>query len=167
MPTYSLRYHFRQSLDAPARAAYAWCTDFEPADGKLYPAKLTRSVRWLSEDALVLTDTTFPGGRATRIHRLVRLNPSELAWTNTHIDGPYRNSQYWYRIVPDSRRSCHLDFQGFRLITSPRSLSSPEVTRLTAGERRDDSGFWRTRVAPALRKDLARRAGSSRKSRKG
>jgi hypothetical protein len=165
MPTYSLQYHFRQPLSAPAKAAYAWCTDFEPEDGKLFPVKWTRSVRWLSKDALILTDTTFPDGRTRRIHRLVRLNPSERAWTNTHLDGPYRHSQYWYRIVPDGRRSCHLEFQGFRLIVSPRLLPASEVARLTANERREDAGLWRRRMAPALKRDLVARRGPSRKPR--
>jgi hypothetical protein len=167
MPRYSLVYQFRQSLAAPAKAAYSWCTNFEPGDGKLFPVRWTRSVSRLSKDALMLTDTTFPGGRARPIHRLVRLNPSELAWTNTHIDGPYRYSQYWYRIVPDGPRSCHLDFQGFRLITSTRSLSKSEVAKLTASERREDSGLWRRSMAPALKKDLAHQAPASRKPRRG
>jgi hypothetical protein len=165
MPIYSLQYYFRQSLAAPARAAYAWCTDYEPEDGKLFPVKYTRSIRWLSEDALVLTDATYPGGHARRIHRLVRLNPSELAWTSTHIDGPYRHSQYWYRIVPDGRRRCHLDFQGFGLITSRRSLSKARVARLAAEERRSDARLWRRRISQALKRDLAPRARRSRGSK--
>jgi hypothetical protein len=155
MPIYSLQYSFRQSLDAPARAAYAWCTDFEPSDGKLFPVKWVRSVRWLSEDTLMLTDTTYPAGRTQRIHRLVHLNPSQMAWTNTHVDGPFRHSQYWYRIVPDGSRRCHLEFQGFRLVTSSRSLTRPEIARMAASERRSDSSLWRSRIAPALKSDLA------------
>jgi len=155
MPTYSLQFSFRQPLRASAKEAYAWCTDFQPDDGKLFPRKWVRAIRWLSEDALVLTDTTYPAGRPRRIHRLVRLNPSELAWTNTHLDGPFRHSQYWYRIVPDGRRSCHLEFRGLRLVRSPRKLSPAEVARLAGRERRDDSGLWRSRLAPALNRDLA------------
>lgn len=158
MPTYTLEYKFRQRLDAPARAAYSWCTDFQPSDGKLFPAKWERSVRPLSKGALMLTDTTYPAGRRRRIHRLVRLNPSELAWTNTHLDGPFRHSQYWYRIVADGSRRCHLEFYGSRLVTSRRSLSGSEVQRLAAAERRDDSGLWHRRMAPALKRDLTPRS---------
>jgi hypothetical protein len=154
MPLFSLHYRFSQSLRAPMREAYAWCTDFEPTDGKLFPVKWRRSVRRLSEDALVLTDTTYPAGRPRRIHRLVWLNPSEMAWTNTHLDGPFRHSQYWYRIVPDSPRTCHLEFRGFRLITTPRSLSTLQIARLTDLERRSDADLWRLRIAPALQRDL-------------
>jgi len=165
MPIYSLQYGFRQPLCGPAWAAYAWCTDFEPDDGKLFPVKWVRSVRWLSKDALVLTDTTYPAGRPRRIHRLVRLNPSETAWTNTHLDGPFRHSQYWYRIVSDSSRGCHLEFRGLRLVTSPRPLSVSEIARLADRELRSDSELWRLRMAPALRRDLTPGVGASRGSR--
>ena len=160
MPTYSLRFVFRQPLGAPAKVAYAWCTDFEPDDGKLFPKRWVRAVRWLAEDALILTDTTYPAGRPRRIHRLVRLNPSELAWTNTHLDGPFLHSQYWYRIVPDGRRTCHLEFRGLRLVRSLRKLPASEVARMADRERRDDSGLWRHRLAPALKGDVASRSGS-------
>lgn len=154
MPLYSLQYSFRQPLRAPARAAYAWCTDFEPEDGKLFLVKWRRSVRRLGKDALVLTDTAYPAGRPQRIRRLVRLNPAEMAWTNTHLDGPFRHSQYWYRIVSDGTRSCHLEFRGLRLVTTPRASSASEIARLTGLERRADADLWRLRVAPALRRDL-------------
>jgi hypothetical protein len=158
MPTYTLEYKFRQRLDAPAKAAYAWCTDFQPSDGKLFPVKWERAVRPLSRGALILTDTTYPEGRRRRIHRLVRMNSKEMAWTNTHLDGPFQHSQYWYRIVPEGSRRCHLEFTGSRLITSRKSLSQSEIARLAAEERREDSGFWRRGMAPALKKDLGRRS---------
>jgi hypothetical protein len=158
MPTYSLKYKFRQRLDAPARAAYAWCTDFEPADGKLFPVRWKRSVSRLTEDALILTDTTYPKEGVRRIHRLVRLNPSETAWTNTHLGGPFRHSQYWYRVVPDGSHRSHLEFRGLRLVTNPQPLSSIEISELTAIERNSDSDLWRRRIAPALKEDLARRS---------
>ena len=101
MKVVALRYGFRVRLAAPARRAYDWCTDFSPADGALFSEATRRAVRRITEDALVMTDTTRPGGRLRRIRRLVRLNPSELAWTNTHLDGPFQGSQYWYRVVPD------------------------------------------------------------------
>lgn len=154
MPIYSLRYSFRQKLDAPARKAYKWCTDFEPEDGKLFPVKWIRFVRRLNSDALVLTETTFPQGRTRRIRRLVILNPAELSWTNTHLDGPFQSSQYRYRIVPTNARKCTLEFRGLRLIKSPRRMSRKEIARLAEEERRSDSDLWRRRMAPALRRDL-------------
>jgi len=157
MPVLSFRYQFRQPFHVPAEAAYAWCTDFGPSDGALFSDPTRRSVRWLSEDALIMTDTTRPGGRPQRIRRLVRMNPSELAWTNTHLDGPYRHSQFWYRIVSDAPKKSHLDFVGLRLETGPRALSTSETSRHAEELRRNDSEEWGRRLAPALERDLASR----------
>jgi len=166
MPLYSLRFNFRQRLSAPQEAAFGWCTDFGPEDGKLFLVKSRRSVRRLTKDTLVLTDTTYPKGHPQRIHRLVRLSPSEMAWTNTHLDGPFRHSQYWYRIVSDGARSCHLEFRGFRLVTTARVLTASEVARLTDLERSTDSKLWRLRIAPALRRDIGPHGSVSRSSDK-
>jgi len=157
MTTISVRYHFRQPLAAPAPAAYAWCTDFGPADGALFSARTRRTVRWIAEDALVMTDTTYPGRRPLRIQRLVRLDPEARAWTNTHLDGPYRGSQYWYRVVADGARRSHLEFRGLRLEASARRLSAAEVDRRSAECRRADAGEWRRRLAPALARDVGGR----------
>ncbi len=154
----SLRYRFRQSLRAPAREAYAWCTDFGPADGTLFSQRTERSVRRIAEDALVLTDTTYPGGRRRRIRRLVRLDPGAMAWTNTHLDGPFRHAQYWHRNGPDGPSRGHLAFEGLRLETTPRPLSQPEAARRAKENQRHDADEWRRRFAPALERDR-RRAG--------
>ena len=152
----SIRFRFRQPLRAPAKLAYEWCTDFRPSDGRLFPQQWRRQVRRLSEDALILTDTTWPSGRRRVIQRLVRLNPQELSWTNTHLSGPFRHSQYWYRIVPDRGGRCHLDFAGLRLVRTAKPLSTAARTRLTEDERRGDSTLWRDRIGPALERELAK-----------
>jgi len=150
MPLVSLRYRFRQPFPVPARAAYAWCTDFGPGDGRLFAARTERRVERLADDTVLLTDTTYPNGRRRRIRRLVRLHPAEMAWTNTHLDGPFRYSQYWYRIVADGARHSHLEFEGFRLVQRARRASSTEVARLAAAERAGDAKTWREQLAPAL-----------------
>jgi len=154
MGVLSLQYSFRQSLRAPARAAYAWCTDFGPGDGKLFSEPTRRSVRQLSEDALVMTDTTYPRGRPLRIRRLVRLNPDTMAWTNSHLNGPYRYSQYWYRIVSDGPLRSHLEFHGLRLERVRHPVSAADKVLRAEQCRRIDSDEWRRRLAPALERDL-------------
>ena len=155
MPVVSLSFRFRQPFDAPARASYDWCTDFRESDGSLFLERGERAVLRLTADACVLIDTTYPEGRRRQIRQLVRLNPSELAWTNTHLDGPFRHSQYWYRVIPDGPRSSHLEFRGFRLVRTSRSLSSSEVARRTKQEQQKDADYWRRRLAPALARDLS------------
>ncbi len=146
----SLRYRFRQKLRAPARAAYAWCTAYEPADGALFSQTTRRSVRRLTDDAVILTDVRYPKGQARTIRRLVRLDPARHAWTNTHLDGPYRHSQFWYRIVPAGPRASYLEFEGFQLTEVPSSIPPKEIRRRSRLLKRQDSAEWRDYLAPAL-----------------
>jgi len=154
MPTVSLPYSFRQPLRVPARTAYAWCTDFGPDDGKLFSSRTKRSVWWLTEDALVMTDTTYSRGAPRRIRRLVRLDPATMAWTNTHLDGPYRHSQFWYRIIPDDASRCHLEFRGLRLEASARLLTPTQRNQRAELRQRSDAREWERRFAPALERDV-------------
>ncbi len=153
MPRVSLRFEFRIPLGVPAAAAYAWCTDFAPSDGALFSGGGRRRVLRLADGALVLTDTTFPDGRRRTIRRLVHLDPTHRAWTNTHLTGPFRHSQYWYRVVPDGPRRSHLEFRGFRIVTTPRPLSAAEERDATRAERAGDRAHWRERLVPALRRE--------------
>ncbi len=153
MPTVSLRYSFRQPFRVPARTAYAWCTDFGPEDGPLFSNPTRRSVRRVAADAWILTDTTGRPPNTRRIRRLVRIDPEGMAWTNTHLDGPFRHSQYWYRVVPDGSRRSHLEFTGFRLVTIDRPISPAEVARRSMEERRHDAREWRRFLTPALERD--------------
>jgi len=150
----SLNYTFRQRFDVPAKQAFDWCTDFQSTDGKFFGNQTRRSVRWLDKDTAILTDTSYPDGRRRRIRRLVRIDPESLSWTNTHLDGPFRHSQYWYRIVPAGARRSALEFSGFRLIRATRSLSPAKIARLANAERTEDSTMWRNRIAPGLERDL-------------
>ena len=110
----------------------------------------SRAVRRIAPDALVLMDVTSPNGRRRVIHRLVRIDASTLSWTNTHVDGPFRHSQYWYRVVPDGPRSSHLEFTGLRLVRVRAKLSPAEIRRRALAERTADSALWRGSLAPAL-----------------
>jgi hypothetical protein len=153
--TGSVQYSFRQPFRVSAERAYRWCTDFGPADGALFSQPTKRTVRRLSEDTLVLIDVTRPAGRLRRIRRLVRLDPTRRRWTNTHLDGPFRYSQYWYAIVADGANRSHLEFQGLRVEPLSRSLSREAAEKLAARLRQADAGEWRRRLAPALERDLA------------
>lgn len=163
MPTVSLRYQFRQPFRAPAPAAYAWCTDFRPADAELFADRRTRSVRRIAPDALVMTDVTYPAGRRTRIRRLVRLFPEQLAWTNTHLDGPFRHSQFWYRIAPDGAQKSHLEFAGLKLESHARTPGKSEVARLAEANRRSDAATWSKHLGPALEAELGGSRGPPRR----
>lgn len=159
MPVVSLRYRFRQNLGVPARAAFEWATDFEPEDGRLFSRTTKRAVRRLTRDTMILTDLTYPEGRPRRIRRLVRIDPRTMAWTNTHLDGPFRHSQFWYRIVPHGRNASHLEFEGLLLETVGRRLSAAQIARRASLNQRHDAAEWRHYLGPALEAGVrARRA---------
>ncbi len=157
MPVISLPFRFRQPFRAPAQWAFEWCIDFRPEDASLYPNPKKRTVQRLADGALVLTDTTYPKGRPLRIRRLIRIDRASRSWTNTHIDGPFRHSQFWYRVVPDGARSSHLEFRGLQLLPSRRSLSKTEIAKAAEELRREDALLWRRHLAPALDREAAQR----------
>ena len=151
----SLTFRFEQPFRVPAQSAFDWCTDFREADAAKFPYPLRRTLRWLTKDALLMTDISFPNGKRRRVQRLVRINRAERSWTNTHVAGPFLHSQYWYSIVPDGPRRSHLEFRGMRIIRTPTKLSSRSVERMSREERKDDATLWRKYLAPALEQDLA------------
>jgi hypothetical protein len=155
MVVHSVRYRFRQPFQAPASAAFAWCVDFRPSDAALLSGWKSRSVEWLTDDALILTDVSATDGKPVRIHRLVRIDPSKLSWTNTHVDGPHRHSQFWYHVVPDGPRRSHLEFEALEILYRSHALSAKQIAELSAAERKGDSKVWRTGLAPALNADLS------------
>jgi hypothetical protein len=149
-----LRYGFRQPFRASAPAAFRWCTDFRPADASLFEDGRTRAVRRLAPNTLAMTDTPARGSGQPRITRLVRIFPEELAWTNTHLTGPYRYSQFWYRVEPRGRDRSALEFRGLKIERRPRAVPPREVARLARAEGRSDAATWREQLAPALDRDV-------------
>lgn len=154
MPVISLRYHFDQPLAAGARRAFEWATDFQPSDGELFSHRTFRRVRRLTPDAFLLTDVTFPEGRRREIQRLVRIDREELAWTNTHLTGPFQHSQFWYRILPVAPQKSLLSFRGLKLEKVPHPLGPEEISRRARENMLSDAKEWRDFLAPALREDL-------------
>lgn len=156
MPANSIVYAFNVPLPAPADVAYRWATDYRPDD----PARMgevgIRKIEKIAPDTLLLTDTLRRNGRTVRKTRLVRLRPKERAWTNTHLGGPYRHSQYLYRIVPTGRRTSRLEYTGLQIEYGP-ALSASARARRAKEARREDRGSW-TLIVRAMRADLARRA---------
>ncbi len=154
MPANSLRFSFRVRLPASADRAFAWATDYGPGDLAIMGEKGRRTVEKLNDDTILLTDTVPEGGRTVRKVRLVRLLPKERSWTNTHLSGPYRHSQFLYRIVPLGRNRSRLEFTGLHIEHGARRLSPKERARRALEIRRDDQASW-TRIVRAMKAELA------------
>ena len=117
--SYSIRYGFSQPFNLPAETAYQWCTDFAPDDWGRMGKEGTRKIKRINEDTLILTDTVIvgegKGRRPVTKQRLVRLNRDRMAWTNTHLTGPNKHSQFWYHIVAEAEDRSRLDFTGLQI----------------------------------------------------
>jgi hypothetical protein len=83
--------------------------------------------------------------------KLVRINPVEFSWTNTHLNGPIKYSQFLYKITAEGKDRSRLDFVGLQL--EPRNLTRKEAAALARKVRKEDSGAWKY-LAKAMEKEL-------------
>jgi hypothetical protein len=154
--TYAIEYAFNQPLAAPANVAFEWCTDYQPYDLAIMKEKGKRGIQKITGGTILLTETTRRRNRVIKKTKLVRLNRSSLSWTNTHLAGPNRYSQFLYKIVAEGRRRSRLYFQGLLIEYSRRPLSRQQIRKIARDERLGDVTVWR-HLAAALRKDTALR----------
>lgn len=95
-------------------------------------------------------------GRSVVKKRLVRLYPDKLFWTNTHISGPAKYSQFLYQIVQEGGSSAsRLDFTGLQ-------MDYGEVGHMSVGSlgqklTKEDSHTWKL-LAKAMERDLKERS---------
>jgi hypothetical protein len=155
MPLISVNFEFVQRFKVPAKAAYAWATDYRPDDHELMGRRGRRKTDRICENTLVLTDTIEKegGGRVTK-KRHIRLYPERLTWINTHISGPNRHSQFLYEITPEGGSASRLRFTG-REIRTAGPTSARQLAALVAEERKEDAALWK-RLARAMEADLGR-----------
>jgi hypothetical protein len=153
---YSVKYTFNQPLPVPADVAFNWCTDYKPNDLEMMKEKGERRILRITSDTILLTETTRKRNRLIRKTKLVRLNKPALAWTNTHVAGPNRHSQFLYEIVPEGRSRSQLRFKGLLVHYSKRALRPEQLRKIARAERQTDSTAWH-HLAAALQRETARR----------
>jgi hypothetical protein len=159
----SVQYRFRQRFPAAADEAFAWCVDFRPDDLALEKQSGRRRVQRLAPDLVILTDRLDrDGARPVVKTKLVRLRPRERAWTSTHLAGPNRYSQFWYRIVPRGRSSSRLEFTGLHVEPASSSAGPGASAALAKRITREDSAAWRS-FAEAMQRDFREPAGARRR----
>jgi len=150
---YSVTYGFKQPLKLPPQEAFDWCTDYEPYDFTIMRETGKRRIRKLTHDAILLTETTVTSRGTVRKTKLVRLNRPELSWTNTHVSGPNRHSEFIYKIEPQGRNRSRLKFSGLLLCYSSNVLTREKLRKIARDERRGDSRVWHD-LAAAMAKDM-------------
>ena len=152
MHVYSVRYGFKQSLMLPVKEAFEWCTDYKPYDFTLMNVTGKRRIRKITHDAILLTETTRGNKKIIVKTKLVRLNKSQLSWTNVHISGPFRHSEFLYQIEPVGKNHSRLNFTGLLIYYSRSAVSRRTLRKIALDERRADSRVWHY-LSIAMRKD--------------
>jgi len=152
---YSVRYGFNQLLSAPVKDAFEWCTDYQPEDLATMRERGRRTIRKITSDSIILIETVPKGRRIVKRVKLVRLNRPELSWTNTHISGPNRHSQFLYKLVPEGKTRSRLYFRGLLVCYTRKPIPKSELLKIGREERRADSAAWQY-LAAALRKEANR-----------
>ena len=115
-----------------------------------------RRVKWLSEDALLLSDTFHTRRGSVKKTKLVRLTPARMQWTSTHVTGRNKYSQFLYQITPEGQGGSRLEFTGLH-IEYTRERMSPELTdSLTKRILSEDSSTWKV-LAREMEKDVSKR----------
>lgn len=151
MPLVSLHFQFTQRFDRPAREVYEWATDFRADDPTTVMGMPgARKVERLGQDTLLLTDRFGAPGKRVAKKKLIRLYPEYLRWTNTHVAGPSKHSQFLYELVADGPRACHLVFTGNQVIYPAKTPSPHALRRLVEEVRDQDAALWK-RLAAAMR----------------
>ena len=150
----SVRYGFSQAFSVPARDAFRWAVDYQPGDFTLMGVDGRREVTRLSDDAFLMKETIRrdDGAGSTRT-KLIRIDPERMSYSNTHISGPAKHSQFLYEIVPEGENGSRLRFTGLLLYRSEKEPTRKEVARIAAEERKTDSGIWK-KLAKAMEADL-------------
>jgi len=153
MHVYSVKYGFRQPFKVYPQNAFEWCTDYKPYDLTIMRWKGKRRIRMLTQDTIILTDTYLATKKPITKTRLVRLNRPELSWTNTHISGPNRHSQFIYKIERQGKNRSRLRFTGLLICYSRNVLAREKLRKIARDERRTDSKAWH-HLAAAMEKDV-------------
>jgi hypothetical protein len=156
VPLVSYPFRFSIVLPAPPDAAYRWATDYRPDDLALMGEEGTRRVDRLASDVVLLTDTVRTGRSRVTKTRLVRLLPERRAWTNTHLAGPLRHSQFLYELLPAGRGRSRLTFTGLQVEAARRPIGRAARAARAREIARRDRATWH-RLARAMARELRAR----------
>lgn len=149
----AVRYGFSQHFDVAAKAAFDWCTDYQPTDHELIGnSSAKRAVIKVADGVVLIKDSFSTKSGQVEKEKLVHLYPQRLTWTSTHISGPNRHSQSTYQIVAETDDTSRLDFTALH-VESRENLSEKELAALAEELCAGDKAIWRG-FAAAMQKEL-------------
>ena len=155
MHIFTIRYDFSQQFNVSAEDAFKWCTDYKEDDFSLMGMKGRRQIKKVLDEVIILTDVIHSNGKSTIKKKLVRLDAKRFFWSNTHLAGPNKHSQFLYQIIPIESKS-RLEFTGLQVNYSKTKPSQNEIDSIESEAKEDDSGIWK-KLAKAMEKDLKQR----------
>lgn len=148
-----IHYCFSQAFSVPAIAAYNWSIDFTPADLSLMKMRGKRQVKKISDDTIILTDTTNKDGKQVEKRKLVKVDATRLSWSNTHLSGPHKYSQFLYQITPEEAGASRLSFTGLQLNYGESKITPEAVAALEREVKQQDSAAWKL-LAREMEKEI-------------
>ena len=144
----SVHYHFNQHFNVSAFRAYSWCTNYDPQDNVLMRVKAKREILHVSENTIILTDKYYCKSKVIKKRKLVCLYPNQLSWTSTHLTGSNKYSQFLYEIIPESKKTCRLEFTGLHIEHGDEESFNKKNTELLAKRlRKEDAAAWKLLAA--------------------
>jgi hypothetical protein len=151
---YSLRYNFSQIFAVPPLEAYKWCTNYDPNDIILMHQKGKREITYLTENTIILTDMFFNEKDTIKKNKLVQLYPERLSWTNTHLSGPNKYSQFLCEIKPNNKGSSILNYIGLQMeYKKLTKLGKKEIETRETEQMNQDVAVWKI-IAKEMEKEL-------------
>jgi hypothetical protein len=158
-----VRYSFKQKFAVPVEEAFRWSLDYDPDDFSLMGLEGRRKINKLSEDTYILEDARNTVKGWVEKTRLIRINPERRSFSNTHISGPTLHSQFWYEFLPEGKGKSRLEFTGLLLLSREKKMTSDEIAKIAAEERKGDSKIW-VNLAKAMESDYAKAKKRGRQS---
>jgi hypothetical protein len=151
---YSIQYQFSQIFAIPPLEAYKWCTNYDSNDLNLMHQKGKREITYLTENTIILTDTFYNEKENIKKKKLIQLYPVRLSWTNTHLSGSNKYSQFLYEIKPKNKDSSKLNYIGLQIeYKKPLKLSKKEMEAQAIEQMNQDAAVWKI-IAKEMEKEL-------------
>jgi len=149
----STRYEFSQHFDVPAAQAFTWCTDYDPEDHNLMGNKGYRKVTRVSDDTVILEDTSYPHGKAVTKRKLIKIDKTRMTYFNFHLTGSNKNSLYFYRIIPEPNGKSRLEYTGYELTYPKKAPTTKELAATSEADAATRTKEW-GRLAKAMEREL-------------
>jgi len=145
----TIRYRFTQQFAVSAKAAFDWCTSFDPSDHALMGDRAKRQIIQIADGSILIEDSFNKASGTVEKQKLIELYPDQLRWTSTHITGPNKYSQFLYGITPNGNNGSILEFIGLHIENDDQIDAKQFAKRLC----KEDADAWGL-LAEAMEKEL-------------